>query len=182
MRGETTRRGTEAAPSLKLKTPTAGQVTATRQVRSVIEQETGKSIPMHASPKGAHFTLGEQVPHVVIDVAESATQNSAGKPVTVPQKSTIVVTGDTTGRSVHPVFELSKRLTTAQTSEVERLYKFVAGVDATTFQTSNELHIDTGQKRLKHGSLDVAEIIVRRVGDEAGVTVSNHTVKSGPTE
>lgn len=167
-----------SSPTLKLQTPTRNPVTSARQIRTTIRSETGASLEVETTPGGAMFDLGKTVPHPVIDVTESATQNNAGKPRSLPQKSVIKLPSFATDLTVQPAFTLSQRFTASQTDEAERLFKFVAGVESNVYQEGGRLYYDTGSKKLKHGSLDVSEIIARRIGDEAGVTVSSHTVEA----
>jgi hypothetical protein len=72
---------------------------------------------------------------------------------------------------------MESRLSDEALDEIARLYKFVTGVDANLYYAENHLHFDTGQNQLAHGNLDVAEILVRRVADDAGISIQSHSFK-----
>lgn len=166
-----------ASVRITLETPTESPVDSENQIQAIVQDETDIFASIRTTASGAVFGLGTAPPHALIDVAESAAQNNAGKPTTVPQKSTVVVTGDTQNKSVQPAFTTSQMVPRAQADEIERLYRFVTGNTATVYQEGGRMYYDTKRKRLKHANLDVAEILARRVGDANGITLTNHTVE-----
>lgn len=168
---------------LLLQTPTRTPVVSVNGIQETIAAEAGVEPEIQTTGGGVQWSLGGSVPHPVIDVAESAAQNMEGKPMTVPQKSTIKVAGQSPNKAVHLVFVPQGRIGKSQIDELKRLMAFVAGVEVTVFKTGDELHINTGKREFLHANLDVAEILVRRVGDSEGVTIKEpHIIKVGPSQ
>jgi hypothetical protein len=157
--------------------------TAMRQAIRTVRDETGFVVDIDGQ-NGAAFvdTNSQNAPHVVLDVAESALQNSAGDgagQLRASRKSLIHASGET-NREAQPCFVLSRRFTDQQVAEIERLLNFVAGVSAVGYHNQTRFYLSPGSQSLGHATLDVAEILVRRVADKAGIGVSDHSIKLLP--
>jgi hypothetical protein len=167
-------RPTDGAPRAAFHTPT-GVTASTSDVEGIldaVEGETGLRPAGSATDNGVLFEFAETAfLHPVLDVAESATQNTLGKPdVQGSVKSTLFAAGDADGLSVQPAFQLSAPFADEQTAEIERLFRFVAGVDADVYVEDSTVYVDSGAQAFGHLGLDVAEILVRRFADDAELT------------
>jgi len=133
-----------------------------------------------ATPSGLLFTFAgddaTNMPHPMLDVSESAAHETAGN----AGKSTLFAAGSVDDQTLQPCFRLSERLSDEQVAEIERLYGFVAGIDATGYHNETRFYLDTGRVELSHIALDVAEILVRRTVAETDISVADHTVKVLP--
>lgn len=147
---------------------------------SIAEDELDKEINVSLTDKGVFV---EPIPdtgvgpvefiHPHLDVVESSFDNT----VDITQKSTLFVGGDADGYSMQPCFMMDGRLSDEALNQISRLYKFVTGVDSNPYYAENRLYLDTGQNQLAHANLDVAEIIVRRAADDAGISIESHSFK-----
>jgi hypothetical protein len=176
-------RPTDGEPRAVIYTPTIEDGTeADREaVAETVADELGAGVDVTAADGGimvrADPETGSGViehPHPLLDVAESAAQNRLGKPA----KSTLLAAGNATGMSVQPCFNLNERLDADTVAEVERLFAFVAGVEAVAYHNDQRFYLDTGTRRLNHAALDVAEILVRRMtASPDSPTVQSHSFK-----
>lgn len=161
---------------------TPGEATL-QQAADTVGDETDFGVAIEAR-EGAAFvdTKAQNAPHAVLDVVESALQNTVGDGASQPRasrKSLIHASGDT-DREAQPCFVLSRRFTGVQTDEIERLLEFVGGVDATGYHNDRRFYLSPGRQALGHIALDVSEIVVRRVADRAGISISDHSIKLLP--
>jgi len=167
-------RPTNGEPRAAFHTPT-GVAPSTEEVEAIldaVEEETGVRPTGTATGNGVLFEFSETTfLHPVLDVAESATQNTLGKPdVQGSVKSTLFAAGDTEDLNVQPAFELSEEFDEQQVAEIERLFRFVADTRAGVYVDGNTIYIDPRTQTFSHLGLDVAEILVRRFADDADLT------------
>jgi hypothetical protein len=147
---------------------------------SIAEEELGKEITIEMTDEGVFVQPVEdtgvgvvEFMHGHLDVIESSFDNT----IDIQQKSTLFVGGDADGYSMQPCFMMGDRLSDEQLDEIARLYKFVTGVDSNPYYAENRLYLDTGQDTLAHASLDIAEILVRRMADAADIGIQAHSFK-----
>lgn len=153
-----------------------------KQIRDGFRKEVGKDIKLQV--KGTRFFFGgdsDLIEHLHLDVAESLVKNIVGKnPNNL--KSELVVISDE-GYTVQPCFVLTKVFGDNVISEIDRLYKFVTGIDGIGYFNETRYYIDTQQERMQHGDLDVAELLVRRSIEPINIKVDKiHGFKSLPPQ
>lgn len=164
---------------------TTPDATSMQQAADAVMDETGFGVTIE-SRDGAAFvdTEAADVPHVVLDVVESALQNALGDGATQPRSSrkSLIHASGNTDREAQPCFILSRRLSPGQVEEVERLLSFVAGVEANGYHNDTRFYLSPGSQSLGHIPLDVSEIIVRRIAAEANISISEHSIKLLPRQ
>jgi hypothetical protein len=153
---------------------------AVMEAVSVAEDELGMDISVSMSDAGVFV---EPIPdtgvgpiefmHPHLDVIESAFDNQTD----ITQRSTLFIGGDAVGYSMQPCFMMDERLSDDTLDDIARLYKFVTGVSSNPYYAENRLYLDTGQNQLAHANLDVAELLVRRAADDAGIGIQSHSFK-----
>lgn len=159
--------------------PTSEQI---QQIKDGFVDEIGKEIKLQV--KDNRFFFGgdsDLVEHLHLDVAESLVKNIVGKnPNNL--KSELVVISDE-GYTVQPYFVLTKVFDDNVIKEIDRLYKFVTGIDGIGYFSENRYYIDTQQERMQHGELDVAELLVRRNIESIDIKVNKvHGFKALPPQ
>lgn len=148
-------------------------------IKSTIKKETGKIISVNVEISKIVFGGdSEFIDHIVLDVGESITKKLVGSN-SAERKSDLILVGDRT-YSVQPCFELSARFGPSVIKEIDRLYEFVTGIKGIGYFAENRYYIDTQTSSIPHGSMDVAEILVRRMIDGKPITVNRQGFKALP--
>ncbi len=175
-------RPTEGGRRATFHIPLSGDFTESEVIdaESIAEDELGLDVSVTMTDEGVFV---EPIPdtgvgavefmHPHLDVIESAFDNT----IDIQQKSTLFIGGDADGYSMQPCFMMDDRLSDEALDEISRLYEFVTGVSSNPYYAENRLYLDTGQNQLAHANLDVAEILVRRMADEAGIGIQSHSFK-----
>lgn len=156
--------------------PTAADIDA---ILSAVKQETGETIQIQFDGTLLLFGgLSDFISHIVLDVAESAARNTLGA-ADKNQKSDLLLIGSN-DYSVQPCFTLSEVFGDDTIAEIERLYKFVTGIDGVGYFNETRFYIDTNSPVISHGDMDVAEILVRRMIDGTSNSVEVQGFKALP--
>lgn len=143
------------------------------------KKELNKSIKLQVS--GNRFFFGGEsnfIEHIELDVAESLVNNIVGKNKQ-NLKSKLLVFSDE-GYTVQPCFVLTKKFGSKVISEIDRLFKFVTGIDGVGYFNDNVYYIDTQTNQIEHGALDVAEILTRRSIQPLNIKVKTQGFKALP--
>jgi len=147
------------------------------QVKSVLGAST---VPLGMEIKGKGILVGGEKKtegggtmhtHAALDVIEGAIHNvcDGGK------KSTLMVAGDSAGYSLMAVFDVSGDLPEKSLNGIEALHGHVVqGTSVSVKQSGATVYVDPGAAHLSHAALDVAEILTRRMSDEAGLDVTGN--------
>lgn len=158
--------------------PTAADIDA---ILSAVNQETGETIEIQFDGTLLLFGgLSDFISHIVLDVAESAARNTLGA-ADKNKKSDLLLIGSN-DYSVQPCFTLSEVFGDDTIAEIERLYKFVTGIDGVGYFNENRFYIDTNSSVISHGDMDVAEILVRRMIDGTSNSVEVQGFKALPKD
>jgi hypothetical protein len=168
----------EGDPRAVVHVPVTHQITTAnmKAISQTIESELDMSVMSNRTDRGILFGPIEasgdgkrDFAHLHLDVIESAVDNEVG----ISQKSTLFAAGDDE-MVVQPCYMTSDEMPADVLNEITRLLKFVTGVDANAYYDDGKLMLDTGQQALSHASLDVAEILVRRMGDANDISVDSN--------
>lgn len=146
---------------------------------NIAEDELGEDVSVEMTEEGVFVEPipdtgagSRELMHMHLDVIESAFDNK----IDIQQKSTLFIGGNGDGMSVQPSFEMNERFSDEVLDEIARLCRFVTGVDAAPYYEDTTLHLNTGEQKLAHANLDVAEILVRRMADNEGITVTGNSL------
>lgn len=148
-------------------------------IQAAVLDETGETIEIQADGNTLFFGgLSDFISHIVLDVAESAARNTLGA-ADENKKSDLLLIGSSS-YSVQPCFTLSEVFGDETIAEIERLYSFVTGIDGVGYFNENRFYIDTNLPLIKHGDMDVAEILVRRMIDGTSNSIELQGFKALP--
>lgn len=150
-----------------------------KRIAETVRKETGQDLKITADGKLLVFGNGSEfIEHIALDVGESAAKAELGA-ADENKKSELIMVGGS-DYSVQPCFDLSEKFDNRTIKEIERLYKFVTGIDGVGYFNENRFYIDTKAPLIKHSDMDVAEILVRRMIDGKGISVKAQGFKALP--
>lgn len=156
--------------------PTAADI---KKIKSAILEETEETISVKADGNSIIFGGdSEFISHVVLDVGEAAARNMLG--AANPDKKSDLILMGSGSYSVQPCFMLTSVFDDDTIAEIERLYEFVTGIKGVGYFTEKRFYIDTNTSIIKHGDMDIAEILVRRMIDGTGNRVESQGFKALP--
>lgn len=151
------------------------------EIYNSVKKETKKDVFIQVDGNKIVFGGTDQlVEHIVLDIAESYTKKIVGKNPE-GKKSTLKAYSNE-NHSVQPCFVLSEKFGQKQIDEIIRLYELVTGISGIGWFGDNRFYIDTKSETIDHGSLDVAELLVRRTIEPMGITIDTHGFKSLPRQ